>query len=351
MKSPLISIIIPCYNVEKYLDRCLDSIVCQTLNDIEVILVDDCSQDYVPQMCDQWVKRDSRVKVIHKKRNEGLGFARNTGLNIATGEYVAFVDSDDYIVPSMYETLYDATENGKMDVVYCGVRQESALGKFQLINDFDQTVYFDKNNIDKVALSFVDKTDICTGRLYMSVWHGIYKKNIIDKNNIRFYSERSILSEDIPFQIEFCKNSKNIKFIPQYLYCYCYNQDSLSRSFNIQKFSAVINLRNLLLRLTHEYSEGKDMVDVEFYSRIRNLLSVFIFSNNFSLKEKYNIVRKLCVNSIWNNLNTMLLKQKSWKHIMPYRLLRANCPTMLILFYLFDKVVNKHRLYFWKNKI
>lgn len=107
MSNPKISIIIPCYDVEHYLDRCIKTIVNQTIKDIEIILVDDCSLDRVPQMCDDWALRDSRIKVIHKKNNEGLGFARNTGLDIATGEYVAFVDSDDYIDINMYEKLYN----------------------------------------------------------------------------------------------------------------------------------------------------------------------------------------------------------------------------------------------------
>ena len=96
MERPKVSIIVPIYNVERFLDRCMDSLLNQTLKDIEIIMVDDGSPDNCPQMCDEYAKNDSRVKVIHKK-NAGLGMARNSGLEIATGEYVAFVDSDDYV--------------------------------------------------------------------------------------------------------------------------------------------------------------------------------------------------------------------------------------------------------------
>ena len=99
---PKVSIIVPCWGVEKYLDRCVESLVNQTLKDIEIILVDDESPDRVPVMCDDWAKKDSRIRVIHKK-NGGLGFARNSGLDIATGEYVTFCDSDDYIEQEAYE--------------------------------------------------------------------------------------------------------------------------------------------------------------------------------------------------------------------------------------------------------
>ena len=97
-----VSIIIPVYNVEKYLDKCIQSAINQTLQDIEIILVDDESPDNCPQMCDDYAKRDGRIKVVHKK-NGGLGFARNSGLEIATGEYVTFLDSDDFVDLDTYE--------------------------------------------------------------------------------------------------------------------------------------------------------------------------------------------------------------------------------------------------------
>ena len=96
-----VSIIVPVYNVEKYIDRCMKSLMNQTLHEIEIILVDDGSPDSCPQMCDEYAKQDTRVKVIHKE-NAGLGYARNSGLEIATGEYVAFVDSDDYVDTQMF---------------------------------------------------------------------------------------------------------------------------------------------------------------------------------------------------------------------------------------------------------
>ena len=118
MKHPKISIIIPVYNVEKYLDRCIDSIINQSLKDIEIILVDDGSPDNCPQLCDEWAKKDSRIKVIHKE-NAGLGMARNTGMQHATGEYIAFIDSDDYVDLDMYAKLLEKAELHNADIVYC----------------------------------------------------------------------------------------------------------------------------------------------------------------------------------------------------------------------------------------
>ena len=115
MAKPKVSVIVPVYNTEKYLKRCLDSILNQTLSDIEIIIVDDGSKEACALLCDQFAKSDSRIKVVHKQ-NAGLGFARNTGLSEANGEYVGFVDSDDYIEPMMYETLYAAAKNNGADI-------------------------------------------------------------------------------------------------------------------------------------------------------------------------------------------------------------------------------------------
>ncbi len=117
----MISIIVPVYNVEKYLKRCIDSIIGQTCRDLEIILIDDGSTDACPQICDEYEKKDSRIKVVHRK-NGGLSEARNTGLDMATGEYVGFVDSDDYILPEMYEILHQACEENHVAIAVCGRR-------------------------------------------------------------------------------------------------------------------------------------------------------------------------------------------------------------------------------------
>lgn len=103
--KPLVSVIVPIYNVEKYIDRCLNSIINQKLEDIEIILVDDGSPDNCPQICENYRKKDDRIKVIHKE-NEGLGYARNSGIKIANGKYISFIDSDDYISEEFLYNLY-----------------------------------------------------------------------------------------------------------------------------------------------------------------------------------------------------------------------------------------------------
>lgn len=121
MEQPLISVIVPVYKVEPYLDKCISSVVNQTYKNLEIILVDDGSPDNCPAMCDAWAEKDNRIRVIHKP-NGGLSDARNAGMSAATGELMAFVDSDDWIAPDMYEQLYRRLTEDGSDIAACGVQ-------------------------------------------------------------------------------------------------------------------------------------------------------------------------------------------------------------------------------------
>ena len=121
MNAAKVSIIVPVYKVERYLDKCISSIVNQTYTNLEIILVDDGSPDQCPQMCDAWAEKDARIRVIHKK-NGGLSDARNAGMAVATGELMTFVDSDDWITPDLYTHLYRRLTEDHSDISACGVQ-------------------------------------------------------------------------------------------------------------------------------------------------------------------------------------------------------------------------------------
>ena len=121
MNLPKISVIIPVYKVEEYISRCIKSVVDQTYSNLEIILVDDGSPDNCPAICDKWAEKDSRIKVIHKK-NGGLSDARNAGMQIASGEFIGFVDSDDWISKEMYQLLYENMKENESDISACGVK-------------------------------------------------------------------------------------------------------------------------------------------------------------------------------------------------------------------------------------
>ena len=192
---PEVSIIVPVYKVEKYLDRCIESLIAQTLSDIEIILVDDGSPDNCPSLCDRWAKKDSRIKVIHKE-NGGLGFARNSGLDIACGEYVGFVDSDDFVKHDMYEALYSAAKNEDADIAMCGFLciggiMTARSGEEREINCFSEYKCFSgKDGIDRLML---DISGALPGepedsRYGFSTVKNIYRRSILEENRLRFMS-------------------------------------------------------------------------------------------------------------------------------------------------------------------
>ena len=169
-ETALISVIVPVYKVEAYLDRCVQSIVDQTYRNLEIILVDDGSPDNCGAMCDAWAEKDSRIKVIHKE-NGGLSDARNAGMAIATGEYMGFVDSDDYIAPEMYQMLYDRMQFDGSDIAACGVEMVFEDGIPSQILTRSGSYILDK----RAAMEAI----VRESKLKHPVWNRLYKTDLI----------------------------------------------------------------------------------------------------------------------------------------------------------------------------
>lgn len=190
----MISIVVPVYKVEKYLERCVESLRRQTIRDIEIILVDDGSPDRCPQICDALVKQDERIRVVHKK-NGGLSSARNAGLKVATGEYVGFVDSDDDVEPDMYEKMLAVIEYENVDFVMSDYLRITADGSRYL-----KTLDIQRGRYDKAALrekifpSLIMGENVDYGP-FLSVWHCLYRTDFLLSNNI-FFDEEVRWSED-----------------------------------------------------------------------------------------------------------------------------------------------------------
>lgn len=297
---PKVSIIIPCYGVEKYLDRCMDSILKQTLNDIEIILVDDGSPDRVPEMCDNYASRDPRIRVIHKP-NAGLGYARNSGLEIATGEFVAFVDSDDYIDIGMYEALYAKAKDADCDAVYCGFHLEGAPGVWYRSNEVSENQIWHDDEVNQFMLDMVaSHRSVAKERLYyMSVWHSIYKRAIIENYNIRFLSERDVASEDIPFQVDFLINAKRIAYIRDNYYFYCSNSTSLTATYKSEKYDRFRRLHSILKLKLKDVPDGLNRVNRFFIGYTRTQLHHLMLSD---YPQKFAEISRIINDPIWQNL-------------------------------------------------
>ena len=174
--QPIVSVIIPIYKVEEYLRECLDSVLSQTYENLEIILVDDGSPDQCGEICDEYATKDSRIKVIHKE-NGGLSDARNAGLDICTGEYISFIDSDDVVHPQFLEILYNTMHSADADISFCDFK------KFVCRKDIDKKQISDNNGIEE----FSGKEFINTlfDKLWVPknivVWNKLYKKKIFQK--------------------------------------------------------------------------------------------------------------------------------------------------------------------------
>ena len=247
MIRPKVSIIVPVYNVEKYLQRCIDSLKNQTLQEIEIILVDDASPDSSPQICDEAAKEDERIKVIHKV-NEGAGKARNSALEIASGEYIGFVDSDDFVDTEMFQTLYEKAKEYDSDLVMSGVRfvggsMFSEEGASTLKTYFEQDTQFETEEELKelrMGIAGAMPEDEDDSKYGMSIWKNLFRHEVIKQNNLLFRSEREVFSEDALFMIDYIACIRKATGLPEVFYNYCRNEDSISKSYKKDKMEKML---------------------------------------------------------------------------------------------------------------
>ena len=257
MNSPLVTVVVPVYNAEKYIDRCIESIVNQTYANLEIILVDDGSPDKCPQMCDEWAKKDSRIKVVHKE-NAGAGMARNTGIENASGGYILFVDSDDYIHLKTVEKCICSFEKSQLDVVMFGRFSVSADGLIKEEPVVTDEYYFSGSQVlnDILPGLFVHERGIG-----ISSCSKMYNLQLIKENNIKYKSEREILSEDAIFNLELFAFVKSVTIIPENFYYYFKNESSFSRSYrkDFQKLNN--NFLKKCILLCDEYGYHTQLIN------------------------------------------------------------------------------------------
>ncbi len=205
---PLISVIIPVYNVEKYLARCLDSIIYQAYSNLEIILVDDGSPDNSGKICDDYAEKDNRVRVIHKE-NGGVSSARNIGIEVAKGDYITFVDSDDYILDNHFLQFVKSEKNSNDMVISSFIVKRGDV--IHRINYDYRDLVLSKCTNDEEIILF--DPSMCY------VWNKFYKKNIIDAQHIRF-DEGVGFGEDTIFIYTYLKHCKQVRYIEGATYCY-----------------------------------------------------------------------------------------------------------------------------------
>ena len=243
MNDALISVIVPVFKVERYLDKCVRSIVEQTYTNLEIILVDDGSPDNCPAMCDAWAKKDNRIKVIHKA-NGGLSDARNAGMAAATGELIGFVDSDDYVAPEMYERLARSMLRDGSDIAACAVEMVWEDGSQSRLLTVHKDLILEKHEAQKALL---EETDI-----KQPVWYKLYRRSVIE--GIQF--EVGKYHEDVFWSYQAVGNAGKVSIIDYIGYFYLQRTGSImGDGYSLKRLDAVEAVERRYAYLAENFPE------------------------------------------------------------------------------------------------
>lgn len=278
----MITVIVPIYNVEKYLEKCIDSIINQTYKDIEILLINDCSKDNSLEICKEMKKKDERISIINLPNNHGVSYARNIGIENSNGEYIAFVDSDDYIDSKMLEILMRNLIESKSDISICGFNN----------NNYSKIINSKKVLDKKQMLLEITGKDSFQGY----VCNKLYRKSIIKKYKIMF-DENITISEDLLFNCEYISKIEKGIYDSQKLYNYIQRSDSsYNGEFNIKWFTVLDAYKKILD--IYAYNHLEDYIGIKYNFLVANL----------TLKEKIvnGEYKNIKIKNIENNINRYL---------------------------------------------
>lgn len=305
--NPKVSIIVPVYNAEKYLSRCLDSLVEQNLSDIEIIVVNDGSSDSSIKILEEYRQKDNRIKIIHKT-NEGVSSARNLGVELAVGEFIGFVDSDDWVDKEMYEVLYDTAIEESADIIMCTyIREFGSHSKEKIFNLPRKISYNDeevKTNIMRRLIGPVNE-EIANPELldaWGTVWTKLYRTDLIKRNNLTFSDLREIgTNEDSLFNILAAFHAQSFIFLNTPYYHYWRdNNSSVTSGFKPYLIEQWFNLYNKIGSLIEEHK-----LDVNFQIALNNRICLNILGLGFNTISKGNNTSSLMkikkINTILND--------------------------------------------------
>lgn len=325
-----ISVVVPVYNVEKYLRQCIDSLISQTYENYEIILVDDGSKDSSGAICDEYADKYDFIKVIHKE-NAGLGFARNSGMEIASGEYVTFIDSDDYADEDLIQNLADGLINNNADTCIGGFQKIDDSGKILFNESYKSETFEGKDVKGNFLLRLLGSYPRKHDSFRMSVWNAIYSMDIIRKNNLKFPSERVLISEDIVFDLLYYRYSKKVAVTDSMSYKYRENPNSLTLSYKPGKIDKVNYFYVQMVKMINDTyknpSEAIKRLQTTYMIKLRGCIAQEKIkrSHNDSKTVKKNI-RNICSQKKVQKIvreydkNKLELKQKLFVTLIKYKL-------------------------------
>ena len=301
-----VSVVIPVYGVEKYLVRCVDSVLEQTYNALQIILVDDGSPDNCPAICDFYAQKDERVKVIHRQ-NGGVSSARNLGIDVAIGEYVCFFDSDDYIEADMIEKLVEGIEKSCDDVCVCGYYVDYHDEQENVIST--QTISPDFSCIEtKWPLQKYERVLGWCGY----VWNKVYRRSFLKKHTL-YFDENVSLFEDLSFNAKIFENMAKVRFISYVGYHYIQRQrESLGVKYYDNFFELMQNALNAKSSILNSWGLEKKYIDVLYHDNFIDI--VWSALKNFSRASLSRKKKKEAWLKLWKEqvLNKKLRAIKPW---------------------------------------
>lgn len=294
-----VSVIVPIYNVEKYLRRSIESIQKQTLKDIEIILVNDGSSDGSIAICEEYQKKDNRIEIIDKS-NGGVSSARNAGLEIAKGDYIGFVDPDDWIEPNMYEDLYKQIKTSDTDVCMCNYVIENNGKSIPNLLNIKQVLLEKEDIVRQIVAEMIGSSSLnSAGQTIMgSVCRLIVKKELINNNNFRF--ELGIpLMEDLIFCIQILLKSKKVSINTGLNYHYIINSNSSVFSYRENMIDIQRNVYSYLEKLLKKDKKVYSIVEKRLNFRYTNMCIGSIANevhrnNSKRLAEKIKFIKEIC---------------------------------------------------------
>lgn len=336
MENNKVSVIIPVFNAELYLEQCIESVINQTYKEIEIILINDGSEDESGKICDKYAQEDQRIIVIHKK-NGGVSSARNAGLKSSTGNYIMFVDSDDWLDSNAVNTLVKIQNKNEYEIIMFGsYRENLILGKTIEMKEEERS--FDKENEIRKILPTLIK-----GEKINSLWNKIYKSSLIKDNDIIF-DEALNIAEDLLFNFQAFLNAESFYVLDQSFYHYMIrDEESLTKRHNPKKYEMLMFVNNYMQKELSKDPIYSKALQASQHIRIKNiyscLLDLFLKYYPLSIKEKLS-----CIDSIMEKEENKWIysDEKSYK-ILVFIFRTENRYLIYITTYLISKIRNKSK--------
>lgn len=318
-----LSIIVPIFNGEEYLHRCIDSILSQQYTDFELILIDDGSTDNSLSICNEYSEKDSRIVVYHKE-NEGLVAARKSGLSLAKGEYIGFVDCDDFIEDNMYHDLMSVAENDGSDIVAGGIILDYVSHSKVYFNSFDEGFY-SKERINNII---IPQMLIYSGFVKYGMIPGVVTKVIrrsILEKALTNVSDKLTIGEDVAITAYSMINAKSLTIIKNAGYHYIQTDNSMIRAFNSKRFEQICELYSSISKIDNESYQKQ--VSLYMCYLIFNTLADCVKKSGYSKKEAENVIRNILKNNFSDkvlkeaDVSNLSLKNKTKIFLMKYKLI------------------------------